>query len=550
MIASGSSPARTGMIATGVARVTSPQAVGLVVLLALVLGALALKYLALLLGSALFVALDVVTCGHFGRLACCRFRGPEDDDGTPSYVAAVSPPLRGTARGISGITSYNILENPEIQHRFKITLTFASMHRGLRSVHNFTAEDAVRNERAERWKRQQSTLYNTKRTSVLGERAEEAGRPEAEARALEQLRGVAREHGNARALIAQALRAGRVARIRPALHDSHGGRVIEYVERFATRLIRRVRDRHRLSEEQARQASFLRAFGPPDPTRSGQVFQPGVAYPERAGDVFGGDGLVNDLVGPVYGVRVDGVSGGRVMVEGDARGLSAQERGWAKVRDEEGDVFFVNERTGQSSWTRPPGWRHEAPEGPAAGEGAGAALAAEAEAGAGAGAGAEAEAAEAAAPPEEELEGWDEDETAQPPQPRREIILSAAAAAPPRAEPAPAPAPAPANVAAVADAPPPTPPRKASLLSSAPPPPPPPRRAEDAAPAPEAAPAPVSKAAPVTAVKLAHAPAPAKAAAAAAAAAKWAPPAPKRAVAPPPPTAAAPAAAAPEADDL
>jgi hypothetical protein len=110
----GVSVSRTSIVATGLSRMTTPQTIPLVILFALVLFALFVKVIVTLAGSALLSILDLFLCGLISSCKCKK-KDIEDDDASPPYKKAITPPLRGTEGGINGILSYNILENPELQ---------------------------------------------------------------------------------------------------------------------------------------------------------------------------------------------------------------------------------------------------------------------------------------------------------------------------------------------------------------------------------------------------------------------------------------------------
>jgi hypothetical protein len=130
----------TGILTTGVLRLTTPQTIPLVILFAGVLGGLVLQFVLTSLGSLAYTLLDLLTCGAISRCKCCR--GAHNVD-TPSYSDAISPKLYGTKGGITGVKSFNCLENPALQRTFGISPAFAAANKGLAAVAHFSAEDAL-----------------------------------------------------------------------------------------------------------------------------------------------------------------------------------------------------------------------------------------------------------------------------------------------------------------------------------------------------------------------------------------------------------------------
>ena len=130
---------RTGILTTGVQRLSTPQTIPLVILFAGVLAGLVVQFVLSTLGSIVYAVLDVLTCGRLGA-KCCR--GSQSVE-TPSYSAAISKELYGTKGGITGVKSFNCLENPALQRTFGISPEFAASHKGLASVAHFSAEDAL-----------------------------------------------------------------------------------------------------------------------------------------------------------------------------------------------------------------------------------------------------------------------------------------------------------------------------------------------------------------------------------------------------------------------
>ena len=60
-----------------------------------------------------------------------------------TYSAAISQAYYGTKGGITGVKSFNCLENPVLQRTFGISQAFAETHKGLAAVAHFSADDAL-----------------------------------------------------------------------------------------------------------------------------------------------------------------------------------------------------------------------------------------------------------------------------------------------------------------------------------------------------------------------------------------------------------------------
>jgi hypothetical protein len=285
---------RTSIVATGLSRMTTPQTIPLVILFALVLFALFVKVIVTLAGSALLSILDLFLCGLISSCKCKK-KDIEDDDGSPPYKKAITPPLRGTEGGINGILSYNILENPELQKAFKISPGFASTNKGISIVANYSADDSLKAEAAFKYLMDEATRLQVERDTY--------GKPEPDDTYDMTIEDIARN----------AVRMAKIDTMPHAISFTYGARVMEYVERFGRKLLNRARNniknKARLVKKLERE-DYDRLH-PHDPNASGQVFMEGVPYPNGVGDVFASGDMLLDMGGSVYGTRVS-LDGGKV----------------------------------------------------------------------------------------------------------------------------------------------------------------------------------------------------------------------------------------------
>ena len=290
----GVSVSRTSIVATGLSRMTTPQTIPLVILFALVLFALFVKVIVTLAGSALLSILDLFLCGLISSCKCKK-KDIEDDDGSPPYKKAITPPLRGTEGGINGILSYNILENPELQKAFKISPGFASTNKGISIVANYSADDSLKAEAAFKYLMDEATRLQVERDTY--------GKPEPDDTYDMTIEDIARN----------AVRMAKIDTMPHAISFTYGARVMEYVERFGRKLLNRARNniknKARLVKKLERE-DYDRLH-PHDPNASGQVFMEGVPYPNGVGDVFASGDMLLEMGGSVYGTRVS-LDGGKV----------------------------------------------------------------------------------------------------------------------------------------------------------------------------------------------------------------------------------------------
>jgi uncharacterized membrane protein YgcG len=131
--------ARTGILSTGLQRLSTPQTVPLVVLFAFLVLFVVVRFVLYSLGRLAFLLLNLLLCGCLDTKRC---KGPLDVR-TPPYSVAASDEFGGTRKGIMGVRSYSILDNPAMQRMFGISQEFAATHKGLASVAAFTADDAL-----------------------------------------------------------------------------------------------------------------------------------------------------------------------------------------------------------------------------------------------------------------------------------------------------------------------------------------------------------------------------------------------------------------------
>ena len=170
---------RTGILKTGVLRLTTPQTLPLVVLFAGVLAGLVLQFVITVLGSLAWTLLDLLLCGNLARLPCCKFCAKDIEDvgeDEPdveklprkwAYSAASRSPFYGTKLGITGVRSFNCLENPTLQRMFTIPPDYWETNKGLASVANFGAEDALAAAKAENFLRKQQVAASLRRNALL-----------------------------------------------------------------------------------------------------------------------------------------------------------------------------------------------------------------------------------------------------------------------------------------------------------------------------------------------------------------------------------------------
>ena len=293
-VSAGTAVSRVSIVSTGLSRMSTPQTIPLVILFALVLAALFLKVVITIAGSAFFQLVDLFLCGLLTRCSCKR-KHIEDDDGSPPYKKAITPPLRGTEEGINGILSYNILENPDLQKAFKITPGFASTNKGISIVASFSADDALKAEAAFKYLMDEATKLQVERDTY--------GKPEPEPT----------EHLNVKDIVRAAVRMAKIETMPHAISFTYGMRVMEYVERFGRKLLSRAREnikaKARLAKRHEREE--YERLHPHDPNASGQVYQEGVPYPSSVGDVFASGDLLLEMGGSMYGKKVS-IGGGSV----------------------------------------------------------------------------------------------------------------------------------------------------------------------------------------------------------------------------------------------
>ena len=102
----------------------------MLVLLVLMVIVMLLRLVFVALRHALRTSLHLLTCG-----VCDPPKDQDDvDTSTPLYSEACDPRQKDPTRRIQGITSYNILANPEIQAAFAIPASFAVDHKTLTDV--------------------------------------------------------------------------------------------------------------------------------------------------------------------------------------------------------------------------------------------------------------------------------------------------------------------------------------------------------------------------------------------------------------------------------
>jgi hypothetical protein len=136
---------QTSILRTGLERLSTPQAIPLVILFAVVLAGLVLHFVLTVLGSLAYAMLDFLVCGNMHKI---RGLKSEYDVDTPSYSAAISKELYGTPGGITGVKSYNCLESPSLQRTLGISAAFAAGHKSLAQVADFSSEDSLAASRA------------------------------------------------------------------------------------------------------------------------------------------------------------------------------------------------------------------------------------------------------------------------------------------------------------------------------------------------------------------------------------------------------------------
>jgi len=131
---------QSGILPTAVQRMTQPQTIPLVILFVVVLAGFVLQLVFSTLGALALAFVSLLTCGRLGN-QCCRDAKKEAE--TMTYSAAVSEQYYGTRGGITGVKSFNCLENPVLQRTFGISQAFAETHKGLAAVAHFSADDAL-----------------------------------------------------------------------------------------------------------------------------------------------------------------------------------------------------------------------------------------------------------------------------------------------------------------------------------------------------------------------------------------------------------------------
>jgi hypothetical protein len=142
---------RSGILRSGLSRVTQVQSIPLLVLFAVVLGGLLLRIIFFIAGSLAYTALNIISCGKLRKVTCCRVSLEDPGTEITLYTTATKPGIIGTQSGIVGIHSYNVLMSPQLQALFGIDSSFAETHKGLGSLASFSPEDAVAAARARRF---------------------------------------------------------------------------------------------------------------------------------------------------------------------------------------------------------------------------------------------------------------------------------------------------------------------------------------------------------------------------------------------------------------
>lgn len=135
-------------ITQGFSRVTVLTSLPLFILFCAIVAVMLAQCLLAGFARTLAAAFNAATCN-----ACpgvCRWcdgrrqlHGSNWQADAPSFSEACSPQLAGTARGMRGIPSYNLLLNPEIMAAFAIPYSFARTHKRIADVAAFRSTGLV-----------------------------------------------------------------------------------------------------------------------------------------------------------------------------------------------------------------------------------------------------------------------------------------------------------------------------------------------------------------------------------------------------------------------